>query len=73
MSETKGPETSGGAAADAIGALRAAGLECRTAVCVVDREEGGREALEAAGVRLVALFSARELLGPGKMPANPHG
>ena len=65
--------TSGGAAADAIGALRAAGLECKTAVCVVDREEGGREALEAAGVRLVALFSARELLGPGKMPANPHG
>ena len=31
--------TSGGAAADAIDVLREAGLECRVAVCVVDREE----------------------------------
>ena len=53
--------TTGGAAADAVQALRAAGLECRTAICVVDREEGGSEALAAAGVRLVALFRAREL------------
>lgn len=53
--------TSGGAAADAITALRAAGLECATAVCVVDREEGGAEALAELGVRLVALFRASEL------------
>src|SRR5436309_7011344 len=37
--------TSGGAALAAVDALRAAGLECRTAVCVVDREEGGGDAL----------------------------
>ena len=54
--------TSGGAAADAVEALRHAGLECRTAVCVVDREEGGSEALAALGVRLVPLFRARQLL-----------
>ena len=54
--------TSGGAAADAVEALRRAELECRTAVCVVDREEGGSEALAALGVRLVPLFRARQLL-----------
>ena len=37
--------TSGGAAATAVEALRAEGLECRTAVCVVDREEGGMDTL----------------------------
>ena len=31
--------TSGGAAASAVEALRSEGLECTTAVCVVDREE----------------------------------
>jgi orotate phosphoribosyltransferase len=54
--------TSGGAAAEAVEALRGAGLECATAVCVVDREEGGTEGLAAVGVRLVALFRAGELL-----------
>jgi orotate phosphoribosyltransferase len=65
--------TTGGAAANAVEALRAAGLECRTAVCVVDREEGGAEALAALGVRLAPLFWARELVEPRKVPANPHG
>jgi orotate phosphoribosyltransferase len=54
--------TTGGAALAAVEALRAAGLDCRTAVCIVDREEGGAETLAAAGVRLVPLFRARELL-----------
>jgi orotate phosphoribosyltransferase len=54
--------TSGGAAAEAVVALRAAGLECDTAVCVVDREEGGADALAEAGVRLHALFRARDVL-----------
>jgi orotate phosphoribosyltransferase len=54
--------TSGGAAAEAVGALRAAGLECEEAVCVVDREEGGENALAQAGVRLHALFRARDVL-----------
>ena len=65
--------TSGGAAVQAIEALREAGLTCRTAVCVVDREEGGAEALTKAGVRLRALFRATELVEARKSAAKPHG
>jgi orotate phosphoribosyltransferase len=54
--------TSGGAAVAAVKALRDAGLECRTAVCVVDREEGGVDALARVGVRLTPLFRTSELL-----------
>lgn len=54
--------TTGGAAIDAVRALREAGLVCRAAVCVVDREEGGTEALAGVGVRLVSLFRASALL-----------
>jgi orotate phosphoribosyltransferase len=54
--------TSGGAAAAAVEALRAEGLECRTAVCVVDREEGGADALARQSVRLVPIFRASEVL-----------
>jgi orotate phosphoribosyltransferase len=54
--------TSGGAAAAAVQALREAGLVCRTAVCVVDREEGGSDALARLAVRLRPLFRASELL-----------
>ncbi|HSK15922.1 MAG TPA: orotate phosphoribosyltransferase [Gaiellaceae bacterium] len=54
--------TSGGAAAEAVDALRDAGLDCRVAVCVVDREEGGADALARKAVRLHALFRARDVL-----------
>jgi orotate phosphoribosyltransferase len=54
--------TSGGAAADAIDALRAAGLECRAAICVVDREEGGADALARKAVRLHPLFRAQDIV-----------
>jgi orotate phosphoribosyltransferase len=53
--------TSGGAAVEAVEALREAGLEVRNAVCVVDREEGGVDALARAGVRLEPLYRASEL------------
>jgi orotate phosphoribosyltransferase len=65
--------TSGGAAAEAIEALREAGLTVRHAVCVVDREEGGTEALAKAGVSLRALFRAGELAEAWKTAAKPHG
>ena len=65
--------TSGGALADAVGALREAGLEVRNAVCVVDREEGGADALARLGVRLRSLYQAGELIGATKTAANPHG
>jgi orotate phosphoribosyltransferase len=56
--------TSGGAAAAAVEALREAGLVCRTAVCVVDREEGGADTLARKAVRLVPIFRASEIV-PG--------
>ena len=65
--------TSGGAALEALEALREAGLECRIAVCVVDREEGGVDALARHGARLVPLFRAGELLKAQKTAAKPHG
>jgi orotate phosphoribosyltransferase len=62
--------TTGGAALEAVEALREAGLEVSTAICVVDREEGGVDAFARQAVRLRALFTASELLN---LPANPHG
>ena len=64
--------TSGGAAVAAVDALREAGLECRTAVCVVDREEGAVDALARRGVRLWSLFVASDLLDTAKTAAKPH-
>jgi orotate phosphoribosyltransferase len=65
--------TSGGAAIEAVEALREAGLECRTAVCVVDREEGGTDELARHGVRLRPLFRAGQLVPAEKTAAKPHG
>ena len=65
--------TSGGAAIEAVQALREAGLECRTAICVVDREEGGSDELARHGVRLRPLFRAGELVPAEKTAAKPHG
>jgi orotate phosphoribosyltransferase len=62
--------TSGGALAEAVLALREEGLVVRHAVCVVDREEGGSDALARLGVRLQALFRASELLEMSKTPGN---
>jgi orotate phosphoribosyltransferase len=55
--------TSGGAAVDAVRALREAGLTCRAALCVVDREEGGVDALAREAVRLTPLFRASDVVG----------
>jgi orotate phosphoribosyltransferase len=65
--------TSGGAALEAVAALREAGLRVRTAVCVVDREEGGADQLARQAVRLWPLFTAGEIADAGKGAANPHG
>ena len=54
--------TSGGALAESVSALREAGLVVRNAVCVVDREEGGTDALARMGVRLRSLYRAGDLL-----------
>ena len=65
--------TSGGALAEAVSALRDDGLVVRNAVCVVDREEGGSDALARLGVRLRTLFRASELLEMHKTAAKHHG
>jgi len=65
--------TSGGALAEAVSALRDEGLVVRNAVCVVDREEGGSDALARLGVRLRTLFRASELLEMHKTAAKEHG
>ena len=62
--------TSGGAALEAVEALREAGLRVANAICVVDREEGGVDALARAAVRLWSLFAASELR---EIAAKPHG
>ena len=65
--------TSGGALADAVSAVRDEGLVVRHAVCVVDREEGGSDALARLGVRLSPLFRASDLLELRKTPAKRPG
>jgi orotate phosphoribosyltransferase len=65
--------TSGGALCEAVEAVRAAGLVVRHAVCVVDREEGGADALARVGVRLAALYRAGDLLPEWEQGMNPHG
>jgi orotate phosphoribosyltransferase len=65
--------TSGGALCEAVEAVREAGLVVRHAVCVVDREEGGADALARVGVRLDSLYRASALLSAWERVANPHG
>jgi len=65
--------TTGGALLESVAALREAGLVVDTAVCVVDREEGGADALARRAVRLRPLYRAGELREEEKTPARPHG
>ena len=63
--------TSGGALAEAVSALREEGLVVRNAVCVVDREEGGSDALARLGVRLRSLFRGERAAGVAQNPRKP--
>lgn len=53
--------TTGGSALKAVEAVRAAGAQVVGVLAVVDREEGGREAIEATGVAVEALVRAAEI------------
>ncbi len=57
--------TSGGSVIGAVEKARQAGGDVRAALVVIDREEGGREAVEAelSGAPLIALFTASEVRG----------
>jgi len=48
--------TTGGSTLRAVERCRAEGLDVRGVVALVDRQEGGREAVEAAGMKLRSLF-----------------
>ena len=54
--------TTGGSALKAVDAIRAAGGEVLGILALVDREEGGREALQNAGLTVRALATASQLL-----------
>jgi orotate phosphoribosyltransferase len=54
--------TTGGSALRAIDAIRAAGGTPVGVLAVVDREEGGREAIEARGLRVEPLATAGEIV-----------
>ena len=54
--------STGGAKLEAITPLLEAGLVVQDVLVLIDREQGGREALAAAGYRLHALFTAAEAL-----------
>ncbi len=55
--------TTGGSTLRAVEAFREAGLDVDTAVCVVDRQEGGREALAEHGVSLFSVFRKSDFGG----------
>lgn len=54
--------TTGGSALKAVAAVRAAGGVVIGVLAVVDREEGGREVLEAEGLEVETLAGAREIV-----------
>jgi orotate phosphoribosyltransferase len=56
--------TTGASALAAAAALRDEGADVLGILAVVDREEGGREALQAAGYPVHALLTVRDLLAP---------
>ncbi|ARU28793.1 orotate phosphoribosyltransferase [Cellvibrio sp. PSBB006] len=53
--------SSGGAIIDALALLRADGLNPLCAVCVIDRETGGKETLAEAGLELKALHTFSQI------------
>ncbi len=52
----------GGSSLSAVKALRDAGLNVERVITVVDRQEGSEEALAGAGIKLIALTTAKEIL-----------
>ncbi len=54
--------TTGGSKLEAIGPLKAAGLVVEDVIVLIDREQGGRRELEAAGYRLHAVLGLREIV-----------
>ncbi len=60
--------TSGKSALEAVRAIEEHGCIVTAVLTLVDREEGGREAVEAAGHPLLSVFTATELLEAANQP-----
>lgn len=54
--------TTGGTLLTACERVRDAGLEIEGIICVLDREEGGRENISRAGYDLISIFTRKELV-----------
>lgn len=54
--------TTGGSTLKAAEKIRAAGYEIAGVITLVDRLEGGREAIEADGLKLVSLYTRRDFI-----------
>lgn len=54
--------TTGGSTLKAVEKLRAAGYRVESVITLVDRLEGGREAIEAAGLRFSAIYTRRDFI-----------
>jgi orotate phosphoribosyltransferase len=63
--------TTGGSALRAAQAVRESGASVIGVLAIVDREEGGRDALERAGYGVLALTTLSEVAG--ELPAAPAG
>ncbi len=55
--------TTGGSTLKAIEAIEREGGIVKFCIVLVDREEGGRQAIEAKGIHVIPLFTRTTLLG----------
>jgi len=58
--------TTGGTLVTSAERVRAAGFKVGAVLCVLDREEGGKEKLAEAGLTLTSIFTRNELLAAAK-------
>ena len=58
--------TTGGSVLTACERVKAAGLNILQVICILDREEGGREALKQKGFALESIYTRAELLKWGR-------
>ena len=53
--------TTGGSSIKAVNQLKQAGYSVQRVITIVDREEGGKTAMDEAGLQLVSLFRLSEV------------
>ena len=58
--------TTGGSSIQAVNQLKEAGYTVRRVITIVDREEGGQEAMDEVGLELVSLFRLSEVASRAK-------